>query len=100
MNECKLCGEKREIKERGLCADCSIYSDEQVRKSSLSDEIQKMKEDVGFKKEAFLRLFGWEASCSFPDACWRWVKSIKGVTLALSLEHAVNLEENILHYQN
>ena len=100
MTECKLCGENRTIKERGLCAECSIYSDEQLQKFKFSEEIQQIIEDVVFRKKAYLRLYGWESSCSFPDACWRWVKSIKGVTLALSLDGAYHIEQTIFHYQN
>ena len=98
--ECKLCHEVMEIKERGLCQDCSVYSDEQVLKDSLMDEIKDKVREVGYKKEAFLRKYGWISSCNFPDSCWRWVKEIKGVTIAVSRDNAVRIEAEINHYKN
>jgi len=100
MKACKLCDENGKIKERGLCADCSDYSDEQIIKFKLAEEIQKAEEDVRYKKKEFLRLHGWATTSSFPDAHWRWVKSVKGVTLALSLNEAYSVEQAILHYKN
>jgi len=99
MNECKLCHENNEIKERGLCEECSVYSDEQVLKSKLLDEIQDMKNDLHFKQKAFLRKFGWDESCSFPDCCWRWVKVVKGETIAVSMDDAIRIETKIVHYK-
>ena len=51
MKACKLCDENGKIKERGLCADCSDYSDEQIIKFKLAEEIQKAEEDVRYKKK-------------------------------------------------
>lgn len=100
MEECKLCHENREIKERGLCSECSIYSDEQVLKEELSIKINNAELDLRGAKEIYLRQFGWEYSCSFPDACWRWVKVVRGETIAVSISCALSIEKNIQHYKN
>ena len=97
--KCKLCQEITEIKERGLCKECCVYSDEQITKHGLLDEIEDMKNDLSNKNEAFLRLFGWDDSCDFPDSCWRWVKIIKSQTIAVSCSNAINIEKQIFHYR-
>lgn len=98
--ECKLCHENIDIKERGLCADCSVYSDEQIQKSDLLNEIRDMEQNVLYRKEAFLRKYGWEHSCNFPGSYWLWVKCVRGETIAVSLNSAINIESNICHYKN
>jgi len=100
MEECKLCKENREIKERGLCSECSIYSDEQVLKDELSIKILEAGWALEEAKKRYLRQFGWNHSCSFPDSCWRWVKVIRGETIAVSIDCALSIEKNILHYKN
>ena len=97
---CKLCRERSSsINKRGLCADCDIYSDEHLRKIALLDEIEDNKSDLQHKQEGFLRLFGWHNSCQFPDSCWRWVKVVGGVTIAVSTTDAIHIEQNISHYK-
>ncbi|MBN2591614.1 MAG: hypothetical protein JXA96_17240 [Sedimentisphaerales bacterium] len=99
MSDCKLCGENSKIIERGLCEECSVYSDEQVLKNNLFSDIQKTKENVNYKEEAFLRKFGWDCSCSFPGALWLWVKTIRGITMATSRDNAIIIEMNIEHFK-
>lgn len=99
MESCKLCNNSNKIQERGLCKECSIYSDEQVLKQNLLDEIQDMENNIKYKEEAFLRKYGWDYSCNFPDCCWRFVKEVKGETIAVSMSDAISIEKEILHYQ-
>jgi hypothetical protein len=101
MKECKLCYEKFEkLNKRGLCKECAIFSDEEVLKNELLRKINDIKLDLDNVQSQFLRKFGWDCSCSFPDCCWRWVKEIKGETIAVSLNDAISIEKNIMHYQN
>ena len=105
MDECKLCHENKKIKERDLCRECSIYSDEQMTillllKEELSIEINNAELDLREAKKKYLRQFGWEHDCSFPDSCWRWVKVVRGETIAVSIECALSIERSILHYKN
>lgn len=68
-------------------------------KRKLIDNLQKMKDDSRFTKESFLRKYGWANSCDFPDCCWRWCKEIRGQTITVSLEDAVDMEKEIIEYQ-
>ena len=73
-------------------------SENQKLKNKLIDDIQDKTNDLRFAKEAFLRKNGWDSDCGFPDCCWRWVKEIKGQTIAVSLADAYDIECEIIEY--
>lgn len=100
MKECKLCHENREIKERGLCNDCSIYSDEQILKEELSIKIIDAERDLEYARRGYLKQFGWEHSCGFPGGYWLWVKVVRGETIAVPTGSAISIEKSIEHYKN
>lgn len=97
---CILCCSNTEIKERGLCKDCSIFSDEQVFKNNILEIIEKSERNICYAKEVFLRRYGWAESCKFSGAYWLWVKSVRGQKIAVSLDMAVMIEKNIVHFKN
>ena len=97
---CKLCYSKAEIKERGLCNECSIFSDEQVLKNDLLENIRTSEENIQYAKEEFLQKYGWATSSEFPGGYWLWVKSVRGQTIAVSLDMAIKIEQNISHFKN
>ena len=74
-------------------------TENQEIKQKLIDDLQDKYNNIRFAKEAFLRKYGWDNSCKFPDCCWRWVKEIKGQTIAVSLNDAIDLESEIVEYQ-
>lgn len=70
----------------------------QTIKYNFIENISKKVYDLQYVKEAFLRKYGWDASCAFPDSYWRWVKEIKGQTIATGLDEAVRMEEQIIEH--
>ena len=48
-------------------------------------------------KERLVSKFGWVQDYGFPDAIWRWAKTIKGQSMYLSLDDAINMESCLYH---
>ena len=79
-------------------AEMSKQTENQKLKQKLFEELQDKKRDVENMQGSLLCKYGWEFKCDFPDCCWRWCKSIKGVTLAVSQSDAIHMEESTIEY--
>ena len=64
-------------------------------KDNLIEKIRGKEQDLVFAKEVFLQKYGWCNSSSFPDCRWRWCKKIKGQIIAVSLDDAIGIENEI-----
>lgn len=73
-------------------------TENQVIKDKLFDDLQDKLNDIDALRGSILRKYGWVERCDFPDSCWRWVKVVKGVTLAIPTISAIRMEQNIIEY--
>ncbi len=76
----------------------SEITENQTIKHKLFEELKEKREDVFNLEGSILRKYGWDQRCDFPDHCWRWVKSIKGVTLVTDAKTALDMEYAIIEY--
>lgn len=78
----------------------NMCTENQKIKDKIIGDLDERTIDIRFAKETFLRKYGWDMTCSFPDHVWRWCKDIKGQTIAVSLDDAVDMEREIIEYQS
>ena len=53
-------------------------------------------EKANRKMAIFLRKRGWDYTCEFPDSCWRYVKTVKGMRICVNANEAFNIERNFI----
>jgi len=59
------------------------------------EAVEELYEKARNAKKQYLRKNDWDLSCDFPDSTWRWVKTLKGVTLALPFDDAFSMQSHI-----
>ena len=53
--------------------------------------------DADTVRERYLRACGWRHTSDTPGCFWLWIKTIGGVTYAVSEEHALRMAESASH---
>lgn len=81
-----------------------MCDDEMSPKEKEYEPIRLMEIEIKSLKKKFLHHHGWEESCDFVDACWRWVKEIPsrkhlGSRIYMcSMSEAIKIELNFLYF--
>ena len=75
-----------------------MATENQKIKNKLLEGIEIHKANLHNAKATFLRKYGWDYCCNFPDSCWRWCKEVKGQTIALNLKEALSIESEIIEH--
>jgi len=65
--------------------------------NKMDAEIEAARQNVRILQSNLLTYFGWTRDCNFPDARWRWCKTVKGQTLHLSTDDALSVEACLYH---
>lgn len=55
--------------------------------------LRSTREDLEYRVDAFLRERGWKSTSSTPGAYWLWEREVKGRTILVEKEMALNIEE-------
>lgn len=60
------------------------------------ESILEYRDRLSMAEDRFLRLQGWDVTCSSPDNCWYWTKTFDGKTVLCSKENAISIEKAII----
>lgn len=71
--------------------------DEEMTEKELSYEpIRLLMLELESKTAKWLRKYGWEERCNFPDSCGRWCKEIEGQIMMCRKSEAIKIERDFL----